>query len=107
MNDYIEMEVAIVEGLEDEVSVLRDQIKTLSDFLMANFGDEIGIGDIVPRESPVEKAVRLLSELKARRDLASAKAEIVRLTEAEGHKGGVELPRPWVSAWDEPKGEGQ
>lgn len=67
MNDYIEMEVAIVEGLEDEVSVLKDQIKILADFLMANFMDDIGPDVVLWTDVVIGIAIRLLTELKEHR----------------------------------------
>jgi len=70
-SDFVEMEVEVVEELEDEVSVLKGQIKTLADFLLTNFGDEVGqAGNIF--EGAAEMAVRLLTELKGRRQQVKA-----------------------------------
>lgn len=78
MNDYIEMEVAIVEGLEDEVAYFWSRNKILADFLVANFGDEIGLGNGAQGENAVQAAVRLLGELKERRKQGKAlTAELV------------------------------
>jgi len=105
---YLEM-VGEIEELESKVFRLRDQDKVLTNFLVANFRDEVGVGD-GDFETDVKTAIRLLEELKKRRALAATKgegplstADIIKQAAAEGYayKGGYDPPqRPWVTAWE-------
>lgn len=64
MNDYIEMEAEVVEDLAAEVSRLRGQIRTLADFLMADFENETFE---VKEDQAVGVAIHILGELRGRR----------------------------------------
>ncbi len=59
--DFGEMDT---EELWEEFCRMKTELLTLTEFLVANFGNDIRAGDGVPGPSSVEVAVRLLGELK-------------------------------------------
>jgi len=92
---YTDDLVRRINELEEEAVCFKKKTRALSDFLIANFRDgcDVWDGDL---GTDIEIAVRLLGELKYRRELAAALAEINRLKEA----GGIEIPHRWVATWD-------
>lgn len=91
MNDFVEMEVEVfeeigngtqkpetsryfvdfsemtTEGLREEFCRMKGELVTLANFLTANFGRERHYGEGVPGPSSVETAIRLLGELRERK----------------------------------------
>lgn len=82
MNDSVEAEVEVAEGLEDEVFYLREQMRILTDFLLANFMDEDGPTADIHVKNAVAVATFHLNDLKARkqrgRALTAALAQVTK-----------------------------